>query len=106
MAIECNSIIAEAQALQLRFQKCKTLSATDMRRVMELIISLKNCAGTGGGTGVLIDVIEGDNISIDKSDPTRPVISAILTGNKTVSLSVPTGIPANGDEWITYTNPA
>jgi len=103
MAIECNNIIAEAQALQLKFQKCKTLSAADMRRVMELVISLKNCMVPG--SGILVDIIEGDNISIDKSDITKPVISAILTGNKTVSLSVPIGIPANGDEWITYTNP-
>lgn len=47
MAIECNSIIPEAQALQLRFKKCKTLSALDMRKILDLIISLKICAVQG-----------------------------------------------------------
>lgn len=47
MGIECNSIIPEAQALQLRFQKCKTLSALDVRKILDLIISLKICAVQG-----------------------------------------------------------
>jgi hypothetical protein len=103
--IECNSIIAEAQALQLRFQKCKTLSATDMRKVMDIIIALKGCSGSGGGVGTLTEIVAGANITVDDTDPAKPVISAVLNENKTVSLLPPSGIPSNGDEWITYTNP-
>jgi len=47
--IDCNSIIPEAQALQVKFHKCKTLSAFDMRKIAELIISLKNCLESSSG---------------------------------------------------------
>jgi hypothetical protein len=101
MAIECNSIVHEAELLKKKFQKCKTLKAEDLRVMADLLIALKNCSGTG--TGTIIEIIAGENISVNNDDPASPIISAVLTGNTTVSTSTPTGIPADGDEWVTYT---
>lgn len=47
MSIDCNKIIQEAEALRDKFKKCNTLSASDMRKIAELIISLRNCSAQG-----------------------------------------------------------
>ena len=102
--ITCNNIIPEAEVLKLSFQKCTTLKASDMKKVMDIIIALKGCAGSGG-SGTITEIVAGANITVNNADPAKPVIAAVLNENKTVSLLPPSGIPSNGDEWITYTNP-
>jgi hypothetical protein len=77
MSIDCNNIITEAENLKLKFQKCKTLSALDMRKMSDLIIALKNCGSGSGSNQDLQGVL--DTGSFAEFDGGNSFIS-LLTG--------------------------
>jgi hypothetical protein len=37
-------------------------------------------------------------------DATNELFTEVTIKNKTVSLTVPSGVPSDGEEWVTYTN--
>lgn len=56
--------------------------------------------GADGADGLIVEVVAGSNITVDNTDPARPVIASTASGSGSVTsvdMSVPTGLQVSGN---------